>query len=276
MLFQMNNNAKLNSTIQQSTEGKAFIGTSNIVLAGNKSTFPQEFLLKSRLHYYSTVFNSVELNSPFYKVPMSATFEKWSREVTNGFRFTVKLWKGITHVKDLKFNEYDIESFLKKAAMLNDKKGCILLQFPGKITLEYFNKVEEILKILYHVTEALQWRIAVKLRNNSWHTGETFELLDEYNASMVVHDHARARNEGLNKKAGIVYMRFHGPGGNYKGSYTDDFLKQKARELKVWLKDGKDVYAYFNNTAGDAYVNARTLQKLIADDVGDDFHERKH
>ena len=54
------------------------IGTSNIVVPGTKQTFPEEFKHRSRLYYYSSLFNSLEVNSSFYKVPMPSTFEKWS------------------------------------------------------------------------------------------------------------------------------------------------------------------------------------------------------
>ena len=245
-------------------QGRLWIGTSNITLPGNKTTFPAAFQPKSRLNYYSTLFNSVELNSTFYKVPMSATFEKWSHDVGDDFRFSVKLWKSITHVKELAFNEEDIETFVKRANFLRNKKGCILLQFPGKITLDYFNKVEEILNVIANADCANEWNKAIELRNASWHTGETFELLDEHGASMVLHDFPKGKTGELKNKADFVYVRFHGPTGNYKGSYSYEFLSQKAEQIKEWLNNGKDVYAYFNNTGGDAYQNAHTLKGLCA------------
>ena len=244
-------------------QGSLRVGTSNIVLPGNKLSFPQAFHNKSRLHYYSHLFNTVELNATFYKVPMAATFEKWSQDVSNGFKFSVKLWKEITHAKELKFNPADIELFLKRAASLGDTKGSLLLQFPGKITLDYFNKVDEILKTISNVDETNEWKTAVEFRNISWNTGETFELLDEYNASIVLHDHPKAKNQQLNKKAGIVYTRYHGPTGDYRGSYSQDFLIQQCEKIIQWMEKGKDVYAYFNNTIGDAFKNAQTLQQIL-------------
>ena len=245
------------------TQGKLWIGTSNIVLQGNKSTFPREFQVKSRLNYYSSLFNSVELNSTFYKVPMASTFEKWSRDVGQEFRFSVKLWKEITHVKDLNFNETNIEKFVRNALFLHDKKGCLLLQFPGKVSLEYFNKVEQILNNICRFDYTNEWSKAIEFRHNSWHTGETFELLEEYNASPVLHDFPKGKTDELHKAAAFVYIRFHGPTGNYKGSYSNEFLTQKAIQIKDWMAGGKEVYAYFNNTAGDAYNNALTLKKLV-------------
>lgn len=245
----------------QST-GKLYIGTSNVVLPGNKSTFPEAFKSKSRLHYYSSLFNSVEVNSSFYKIALNSTCEKWVSDVGSDFRFTAKLWKEITHVKDLDFNPMNIDFSLKRIASFGNKKGCLLLQFPGKITLGYFNKVEEILSLIQQSEFAGGWHTAVEFRNASWYVGEAFEMLDEYNASMVLHDNPKAQNEQLNKNADVVYLRFHGPKGDYRGSYSMEHLKQKTKQIKAWIKNGKDVYAYFNNTAGDAFMNAQTLQEL--------------
>lgn len=244
------------------TTGKLWIGTSNVILPGKKTTFPTEFQMTSRLRYYSTLFNSVEMNSTFYKIPMTSTFEKWSQDVGDAFRFTIKFLKSITHVKDLQFDETDIEKFLSNAHFLHNKKGCLLLQFPGKITLNYFNQVERILKLIAATTEAHEWNIAVELRNASLHTGETMELLDAYHASMVLHDFPKGKNMELHANTPIHYLRFHGPTGNYRGSYSYTFLQQKAAGIQALLDAGKDVYAYFNNTAGDAYQNAQTLQAL--------------
>ena len=244
------------------SQGALYIGTSNVVLPGNKSTFPEAFRVKSRLHYYSSLFNSVEINSSFYSVPMYSTGEKWVGDVGLDFRFTVKLWKKITHVKQLLFNARDIDFFLERIASFENRKGCLLVQFPGKITLDYFNKVEEILSFISHSAVAFGWQKVVEFRHPSWHTGEVFEMLDEYKASMVLHDNPKAKSEVLNKTVHVVYLRFHGPKGDYRGSYSLGFLKEKTELIKDWRKKGKEVYAYFNNTAGDAFINARTLQEL--------------
>jgi uncharacterized protein YecE (DUF72 family) len=103
--------------------GTLYIGTSNIVLPGNKQTFPEAFKQKSRLNYYSSLFNTVEMNNTFYKVPKATTFEKWSQDVGENFRFTIKLWKEITHVKYLEFIPQSIHSFLKAAVFVGKKKG---------------------------------------------------------------------------------------------------------------------------------------------------------
>jgi len=238
-------------------------GTSNIVVPGNKQSFPAAFQEKSRLNYYSSFFNSLEINSSFYKVPMPATFEKWSHDVPENFRFTVKLWKEITHVKELKTDLASIDLFLNAADRLGNKKACLLIQFPGKITVEYYRQVEMILDKIKESDKENKWKIAVEFRHASWYIAETFEMMDQFRASIVLHDIPKGRNSQVNKNAPFIFIRFHGPAGDYRGSYSKEVLKAYAVKIRSWLKEGKDVYAYFNNTIGNAFDNAKELQKLV-------------
>jgi uncharacterized protein YecE (DUF72 family) len=238
------------------------IGTSNITLPGNRSTFPPAFQQKSRLHYYASLFNTLEVNSSFYKLPMPATFEKWSNDVPKNFRFSLKLWKEITHVKDLKIDLKKIDQFFSAANFIGDKKGCLLIQFPGKINLGYYRQIEKILHRIQRVNHLQPWKVVVEFRNADWYVSETMELLDEYNSSFVLHDIKKGKNQDVNKNADVVYIRYHGPQGDYRGSYPDSFLLEQAGKIKRWLISGLDVYAYFNNTIGNAFENARTLMAM--------------
>jgi uncharacterized protein YecE (DUF72 family) len=245
------------------SHGKARIGTSNGYMPGNKFTFPPEYQLKTRLHYYSTFFNTIEVNSCFYKTPLHSTYEKWVRDVPEDFQFTLKLSKDITHVKELKFDRECMKSFLAAAAGTGNKKGCLLIQFPGKITLQHFNQVEHILGQLRLLDPTHEWRKVVEFRCDSWYIGETNELLNEFHAALVLHDFSKAKISAVMGNANFVYMRFHGPAGNYRDSYSDHVLEEKAEQISGILQSGKDVYAYFNNTIGNAFENARYLQARL-------------
>lgn len=244
-------------------EGHIWIGTSNASIPGNKSTFPPAFRYKSRLHYYASIFNTVEINSCFYKTPQLSTYERWATEVPVDFCFTLKLSKQITHSKEAAVDIPCMDHFLKTAAGTASKKGCLLVQFPGKLTLDGFEKVEQILYHLQELDPLQHWRKAVEFRNPSWYTGETIELLDEFNAAMVLHDHPKARNFEHKTKADFIYLRYHGPQGNYRDSYPPAFLKGQAQLIKEWRSKVKDVFVYFNNTIGDAFHNALDLKKLL-------------
>lgn len=244
-------------------KGHIRIGTSNATVPGNKSSFPPEYRQTTRLHYYSSIFNTVEVNSCFYKTPKHSTYKKWSLDVPDDFQFTLKLSKVITHAKELENDLSCMNEFIHTAGGTGNKKGCVLLQFPGKISLDHFEKVEMILDYLEQSDPQNEWRKAVEFRNSSWYVGETWELLDEFSAAMVLHDMRKGANSEFRGNAEFVYLRFHGPKGDYRDSYPDSFLREKADLIRSWLKQGKDVYAYFNNTMGSAYENALSLKRML-------------
>ena len=244
-------------------KGTLRLGTSGIVIPGAKATYPQQFQNKSRIHYYATLFNTVEVNSSFYKVPMRKTFEKWALDVPDDFQFTVKLWRGITHVKDLNFDIQAINQFIDAADGLGFKKGCLLIQFPASVHANQKERVKAILERLASLDLDCQWRLAIEFRHTSWYTADIFKLLHTYQASLVLHDMPKSKVIVDETLAKFVYMRFHGPTGDYKGSYTTDLLQQRAASIQHWLTKGKDVYVYFNNTVGNAFENSQTLLKLV-------------
>ncbi|MFD2145788.1 DUF72 domain-containing protein [Mucilaginibacter antarcticus] len=107
------------------------------------------------------------------------------------------------------------------------------------------------------------WPIAVEFRHPSWYNDDVYEILDKYGVAMVLHDMPAAATPIITLQSDIMYVRFHGPGGRYRGSYEDDLLYDYAMYIKEWQDDGKTVYAYFNNTAGDALNNLATLKRYV-------------
>jgi uncharacterized protein YecE (DUF72 family) len=194
-------------------------GTSGIVVPGPKTTFPEAYQTTSRLTYYATLFNSVEMNSTFYRIPQPKTVAAWAAETGPGFDFTLKLWRDITHTNALAEDLSGLVRFLEAARELGPKKGCLLLQFPPSNTIRQLPAVSALLTALATADPAREWRKAVEFRHASWYAEETFELLDHHGASLVLHDKGPARNARLNEGAAFVYLRFHGPQGNYRASF---------------------------------------------------------
>jgi uncharacterized protein YecE (DUF72 family) len=237
-------------------------GTSGLVLpVPNKQAFPPEFRDKSRLTYYASLFNSIEINSSFYKVPMGSTVRKWVESVPEDFIFTFKMWKEVTHGKG---QIPDIDRFMSVIDEAGSKKGSLLIQLPPSATV---NKVVQLEKIFSRV-QGHGWQTAIEFRHPSWYTEEIFSLADQYHMSVVLHDMPASYNMSLNKKAPFVYLRFHGQEGDYKGGYTDEILQKYALKIETWLVEGKDVYVYFNNTIGDAIKNVITLNSMITRSMG--------
>jgi uncharacterized protein YecE (DUF72 family) len=245
-------------------KGNFYSGTSGLVLpVPNKASYPPQFQNKTRLTYYASLFNSIEINSSFYKIPQAKTVSKWASEVPDGFKFTFKLWQDITHQKGLVFNPDDISRFMQVIAEAGDKKGSLLIQFPPSIKSDGIRQLENLLSCIRNQDESNQWDISVEFRHKSWYSDKTYELLDQYQMGIVIHDLPASASPLEILDSRFIYLRFHGPNGGYRGSYTDDFLSEYATYITEWLANGKTVYAYFNNTMGDAVHNLTTLNEYV-------------
>lgn len=110
------------------------------------------------------------------------------------------------------------------------------------------------------------WRIAVEFRHVRWYKNPVFDIIDEFNASLVLQDIPKSLLAKLYGEPPFVYIRFHGELGDYRGTYSTDFLRRKAEEITGWLERGLDVYAYFNNTIGGAASNLVTLNEMVGAD----------
>lgn len=248
----------------QNFEDRFYCGTSNIVLpVPNKSHFPPEYIEKSRLCFYASFFNSLEINSSFYKIPMVRTVERWSNEVPDNFRFTFKLWRGITHSKELAYAPEDLTRFLKAISHVGGKKGCVLVQFPASIKYSYCQKLRRLLDDITTAHEIGGWKLAVEFRDKSWYNDTVYQLLENYKAAVVVHDMPASYTPLIDMESDFVYLRFHGEKGDYRGSYHDDLLLEYAQNIKDWQSEQKTVFAYFNNTIGAAVHNAIFLQAAL-------------
>ena len=240
-----------------------YSGASGLVLPLPKANYPPEFRDKSRLQYYASLFNSIELNSIFYKLPRAATIANWTHSVPDNFRFTFKLSKTVTHVKNLEFTSKDVADFMDTIEPVGDKKGCLLVQFPPGLTIEKLDQLQSLFEVIGEATHDTAWKVAIEFRNSSWYEREVYELLDEYNFSLVIHDIRASATPADVQVGDFIYLRFHGPEPRYRGSYHDEVLKKYAKQIKKWMREGKTVYAYFNNTMGDAENNLQTLNKFV-------------
>ncbi len=239
------------------------IGTSNIVLPITKPHYPPAYRSGSQLAYYASLFDTVEINRSFYKIPQFNTFARWAADVPGNFRFSVKLWRGITHTNNLHFSEVDVAAFLEAAAGLGNKRACLLVQFPASVTIALLPKVEALLRLLAAIDAARAWQIAVEFRHRSWYTPHVYTLLDELECAVVLHDMKGSATPSLNSGAKTAYYRFHGTQPNYTGTYSTEELRAIGKQLRPLLGAGKEIYVYFNNTVGAAFENARDLQEIV-------------
>ncbi len=212
------------------------------------------------LGYYAARFSTVEVNSTFYRLPKPETFQAWAARAPVGFRFALKVSGLGTHRLKLRDPERWLAPHLARALLLGDHLGPQLVQLPPR----WGRDLERLEGFLAAAPRELQW--AVEVRDRSWLSPETFELLGRYGAALCVHDllpgHPWVRT------AGWSYVRFHGPrpeAERYAGQYGPARLARPAATIESWLEDGCPVYAYFNNDVGGAAVrDAQWLARRLA------------
>jgi len=249
--------------------GSFYSGTSGLVLpVRNKTYYPAEFQDRSRLCYYASLFNSIEVNSSFYKIPQAKTVAKWAADVPDGFRFTFKLFREITHAKGLAFNPEDVYRFMQAIAPAEEKKGCLLVQFPPGAKAHLLRRLVELIACIRDADPAQGWKIALEFRHASWYQEAIRDFAAGNGLSIVIQDIPASATPMDFLHGDTVYLRFHGPGGKYRGSYPDYMLQEYSSYIREWQEEGKTVYCYFNNTMGDAVQNLAVLNTFVRQQVG--------
>ncbi len=244
--------------------GKIYIGTSgwNYKHWSNGVFYPPGLNQKEWLGYYSKIFNTVEINNTFYRLPSRAVFEKWRDSVPDGFRFIVKANRFITHIKRLKDPEISVKNFLLNVGGLGEKLGPILFQLPPSWNVN-IERLENFLSYLTSQKIIPGLKTAFELRNSSWAINEIFDLLKTYNTALCFADWPGLTIEKP-VTSDFVYLRRHGPKDLYSSDYSEKKLRRDGAYISSWLKEGKNVYVYFNNDwGGYAVKNALELLKII-------------
>lgn len=250
--------------MQHLFENRFYSGTSGIVVPVPQTLYPDPFRGKSRLTYYASFFNSIEINSSFYKLPKATTIIKWREMVPENFQFTFKLPKTISHAKGLDFNVEEVKLFIQTINNADKKKGCILVQLPPVLKPEKIKQLEKLFKTLDAAIAHTAWKVAVEFRNKVWYNEQTFKLLKRYNFSLVLQDLPASATPFSVPLTSLIYLRFHGTEKGYRGSYNNKFLSQYAQHLRQWMIEGKYVYCYFNNTLGNAFDNLQSLKRFVS------------
>ncbi len=237
---------------------RVLIGTSGWHYAHWKGVFyPDAVSPPDFLRFYAARFRTAEINNTFYNLPGKETFEVWHDTVEPGFVFAVKASRYITHMKKLKDAAAPVERFVELARTLGDRLGPILFQLPPRWKFNA-ERLDEFVKSL-----PLGMRYAFEFRDPSWFDPAAYDILKKQGAAFCIYD-LEGTGSPREVTCDFVYVRLHGPGAAYQGSYPDKTLVEWARTFVAWRDAGLDVYCYFNNDwAGNAVENALRLRLLI-------------
>ncbi len=265
----------------------SYIGTSGWSYPKGEGTWKGYFYPSGKvneLEYYSQFFNTVEINSSFYRPPNPGYVYNWARKVPRDFLFTVKLWQKFTHPKmykeatgeDAIISQQDIDLFNHSIDPLvkYGKLGALLAQFPPSFKNDGYGQ-----QILGEIIYAFgHCRLAVELRHRSWSDDEnTARLLREKDVAWVQIDEPKFKTslaEDVPITSNTAYFRFHGRNAEmwwkgdsetrYKYLYSDDEIQELAERVKPAAEQTRLLFAFFNNHwQGYAPRNAVDLMKAL-------------
>lgn len=235
------------------------IGCSGFLYDSWRGTFyPEDLPYKKWLSFYVEKLKTVELNVTFYRLLKKEAFDHWYKETPPDFAFSLKGSRFITHIKKLKDVELPLSTFFNVTTPLREKLEVVLWQLPPNLKLN-LKSFEDFIETL----TAYPVRHVFEFRHKSWLTKKVFNILSDSNMAACMADWPEFIDE-LPLTADFVYIRRHGEGGSYATNYTREQLERDAKRIKNYLKQGKDVYIYFNNDAfGYAPKNAMELEAIL-------------
>ena len=249
-----------------------YIGTSGYQYRqwNDGAFYPPSVKGPEQLSYLLSVLNTVEINASFYSIPKPEVVERWGSLVPHGAKLVLKAPRSVTHRRRLRLEsedpevkpgidllEYFIEGILK---IPEATRGPIFLQVPASMRVDREGLID-ILNLLSHYN----LRTAIEVRHESWFRKDIFDTLEKYQASMVTADWSKFKAP-LVITSNFIYVRRHGPSGDYQGFYTDEQLENDVESI-LSIKDPqvKDAYVFFNNDGmAAAPKNAKTMIERVA------------
>lgn len=249
--------------VKDDNEPEIFVGCAKWNRADLKGFYPRG--TKDELEYYSSQFNSIELNATFYRIFPPEQFEKWREKTPSNFKFFPKLNQEISHWKRLNQVKEVVDNYLYSAVNLQEKLGTIFLQMHNNFAPKDFNRVVSFIE-----GWPKEIPLAVEFRHTDWYNDPTvseelFQLLESNNISNVIVDTAGRRD--------LMHMRLTNPtafvryvGANHPTDYTrlDDWIER----LKTWKAQGIkeiDFFIHQNIEKESPLLSAYFIKQLNAE-----------
>jgi uncharacterized protein YecE (DUF72 family) len=212
------------------------------------------------LEHYAGLFDTVEVNSTFYRLPKRDAVAAWLEQTPDGFLFSIKASRYLTHVKRLRELPDGIARFAERIEPLLEtpKMGPTLWQLPAN-----FHRDDERLAGALEAMPA-DWRHCVEFRHPSWFTDDVYGLLREHGVALVIGDHPERPFQSHELTAKWTFVRLHHGARGRRGNYSRAELETWKRRIASWRRN-TEVFVYANNDwEGFAVRNAAWLRDRLS------------
>ncbi|HEX8065980.1 MAG TPA: DUF72 domain-containing protein [Thermoleophilaceae bacterium] len=222
------------------------------------TVYPQGTPPSRWLEHYATLFDTVEVNSTFYRLASRDAVARWVEQTPAHFVFTVKSSRYLTHIKRLTELKPGIERFYERIEPLTatPKMGPVLWQLPGN-----FKRDDE--RLADALAQLPPGRHTFEFRHPSWFHDDVYARLREHGVALTIGDHPERPFQTHATTADWTFVRFHYGHRGRRGNYSDSEVDEWAERLAGW-RDEIEVYAYFNNDwEGFAVANGLRLRRAL-------------
>lgn len=220
--------------------------------------YPKGLAQRKWFDYYAQHFDTLELNVTFYRFPTQNSLKGWYDKAHEGFSFSAKVPRSITHFKKFEDTERMIKDFyelLKEG--LKEKLACVLFQLPPSLI---YSK-EKLEKIISQTNSSFS--NVIEFRHESWWRKDVQASLKKHNISFCGVSFPKISFDDAVVNTQLCYYRFHGVPKLFYSEYDEAFIEKIYNQI-VQNKKVKTTYIYFNNTASLAALhNAKYFQKLV-------------
>ncbi|HXS46251.1 MAG TPA: DUF72 domain-containing protein [Solirubrobacterales bacterium] len=218
--------------------------------------YPQSLPASRWLGRYAEIFDTVEANATFYRLPKRKTVEGWVEQTPDDFLFAVKASRYLTHMRRLRDIEDGVARFWEPLEPLREARrlGPVLWQLP-----ESLHRDDD---LLASALDALPpARHCFEFRHPSWFVAAIRALLEQRGASLALGDDARRDLPPARPVGQLAYLRLHYGSRGRDGNYSSSELDSWRRRVAAW-GSRREVFVYFNNDwCGFAPANARELAR---------------
>jgi uncharacterized protein YecE (DUF72 family) len=221
--------------------------------------YPPRTPAREWLERYAEHFDTVEVNTTFYRLISRQAVEHWVEQTPAGFHFAVKASRYLTHVKRLTAMHEGVARFYERIEPLIEAKrlSAVLWQLP-----ENFHRDDS--RLAGALAELPPGRHAFEFRHRSWFCEEVYELLRDRGVALVIGDHPDRPFQTDVATADWRFVRFHYGARGRRGNYSERELDEWAARLHRFRAE-TEVLAYFNND-WEAFAprNAAFLRRRLA------------
>jgi len=224
---------------------KHYLGCSGWSYDGWKGSFyyPKDLDNRYWLSYYSKIFDFVEIDSTFYKIPSKFMVNNWNKRTPDSFRFAAKFPKVITHDKRLKDVGKDIEHFYDAMEPLYDKILVFLIQLPP--SLQIAEGLDLVNNLQFNLDPS--FRYAIEVRHHSWFNELFYNYLKEKNYCLVWSQQENLVTPPVST-SDFIYLRLIGDRSIDERDFGK-IKKDRTTEMQLWIKILKDIQKNEKNVA---------------------------